>query len=145
MIDTDELRRLAREATPGPWDYTVKVERHEGFKDFPDGCGICRPTGIWSAQAIADTGFRASRRISGDDPKDAAYIAAANPATVLALLDELDRLRAEVGRLRTENALLRASSDSPTWTPEDLERIAVKAAATAVSFGWDLPKPEVNA
>ena len=69
-----------------------------------------------------------------------AFVAAVNPATVLELLDELDRLRAEVQRLKTENALLREDSLSPIWTPEDLERIAVRAAAIAVAFGWDLPK-----
>lgn len=47
--------------------------------------------------------------MSGDngwsaDQKDAAYIAAANPATMLELLDEFERCRAEVESLESKNA-----------------------------------------
>lgn len=74
-IDTTQLRELAQKASPGPW-YTSAPSEHAVWYDIKDGRYL-----------IADTssGFT--------DDGNAEYIAAANPATVLALLDELDRLR----------------------------------------------------
>lgn len=64
-----DLRRLAEAATPGPW------EQSEGgmYVDVVD-----------DDSQVAEVIRRA----------DAAFIAAANPAAVLALLDEIERLRA---------------------------------------------------
>ncbi len=75
MIDTTQLRELAQKASPGPW-YTSAPSEHAVWYDIKDGRYL-----------IADTssGFT--------DDGNAEYIAAANPATVLALLNELDRLR----------------------------------------------------
>ncbi len=72
MINTAKLRELAQNATPGPW-YTSAPSEHAVWYDIKDGRYL-----------IADTssGFT--------DDGNAEYIAAANPATVLALLDELD-------------------------------------------------------
>jgi len=61
-----ELRRLAEEATPGPW-----IQRHEKHYDV-----------IWD-----NDGFRVCGNVKR---ADASYIAAADPQTVLALLDALD-------------------------------------------------------
>jgi hypothetical protein len=72
---TEELRRLAEAATPGPW-----VDCGDGAVRQPsEGVG-------WHAEAYL--------------PADAAYIAAANPAVILALLDRVDSLTAENERLR---------------------------------------------
>lgn len=73
MIDTNELRKLCTSATPGPW-HTSAPSEHAVWYDIKDGRYL-----------IADTssGFT--------DDGNAEYIAAANPATVLALLDEIDR------------------------------------------------------
>ena len=91
MIDINELRRLAQAATPGPWigcgpsfgeslpKYLneVVVDR-EGDED--DGYSICNaPIGL-------------DEELSAD----MAFIAAANPATVIELLDRLEA--AEKGR-----------------------------------------------
>lgn len=75
MIDTNELRKLCTSATPGPW-YTSASAEHAVWFDIKD-----------RRHLIADT--------SDDfaDDGNAEYIAAVNPATVMALLDELDRLR----------------------------------------------------
>ena len=64
MTNTQELRRLARAATPGPWE-----DVHPNADD--------EDAVAWKVR----------------EP-DAAFIAAANPQAVLALLDELDALRA---------------------------------------------------
>lgn len=68
----DALRKLCKSAAPGPW-YTSAPSEHAVWYDIKDGRYL-----------IADTssGFT--------DDGNAEYIAAANPATVLALLDELD-------------------------------------------------------
>ncbi len=74
-VDTTKLRELAQKATPGEWYVSAPAE-HAVWKDIGD-----------RRYLIADTsdGFT--------DDNNSEYIAAANPSTVLALLDELDRLR----------------------------------------------------
>ena len=89
-IDTQRLRELAQKATPGPWKA---------------GC-----LASWNADGVScrfvyrgkDESVQTRVRIKGgegvngsvfDCDADAEYIAAANPATVLAPLDEIDRLR----------------------------------------------------
>ena len=69
----DELRRLAEAATPGPW----KVERDDPSPDVHDATG----------SVIATTMHSDLSRM--EDGHNAAFIAAANPAAVLALLDRL--------------------------------------------------------
>lgn len=70
-VKYEELRALAEAATPGPWDWRANME--EGFVVHE------RPAGtIYS--------FSNSK-------ENAAFIAAANPATVLALLAENGRLK----------------------------------------------------
>jgi hypothetical protein len=66
MTDHDELRRLAQAATPGPWTST-------GFR-------------------VSDTTVAKYLTARTETHADAAFIAAANPATVIALLDERDEL-----------------------------------------------------
>ena len=72
MIDTNELRKLCTSATPGPWYISAPSEQAVWY-DIKD-----------RRYLIADTssGFT--------DDGNAEFIAAANPATVLALLDALD-------------------------------------------------------
>ena len=71
LIDTDALRKLCKSATPGPWEQINHI--------------VFTETG--------DLEWVVANARSGNSIIDAEYIAAANPATVLALLDELDRLR----------------------------------------------------
>lgn len=76
-IDTTKLRELAQKATPGPWGYELD---HGSFlriysdagSGIVDGCGCCGSPNC--------------------DEVNATFIAAANPATVLTLLDERDEL-----------------------------------------------------
>ena len=107
-IDTQRLRELAQKATPGPWKA---------------GC-----LASWNADGVScrfvyrgnDESVQTRVRIKGgegvngsvfDCDADAEYIAAANPATVLALLDEIDRLRTiEDARTHAESAARRSTS-----------------------------------
>lgn len=89
MIDTTKLRELAQNATPGEWYVSAPAE-HAVWKDIGD-----------RRYLIADTsdGFT--------DDNNSEYIAAANPATVLALLDDLDsakRALAMAGYTKIEGA-----------------------------------------
>lgn len=67
-IDTARLRDLAEAATPGLWEWVRSAGGGSSWVEVPHTATIC-----------ADT-LRA----------DAAFIAAANPSTLLDLLDELD-------------------------------------------------------
>jgi hypothetical protein len=74
LIDTDALRKLCKSATPGPWEQINHI--------------VFTETG--------DLEWVVANARSGNSIIDAEYIAAANPATVLALLDELDRTKGSV-------------------------------------------------
>jgi len=95
--ELDELERLAKAATPGPWFQT-------GAPWFRDGSGVLAgsPDGN-VAYLIADTDDFGLPRDEyegfplGDKEDDAAYIASANPATILRLLS-LARAGIEAGK-----------------------------------------------
>ncbi len=71
--DHAELRAKAEAATPGPWE----AKRIAGTHSV-----VHHPAALIQIQIVAAV-----------DTRDTAFIAAANPATVLSLIDELDRLR----------------------------------------------------
>ena len=97
--DDAELRRLAEAATPGPWSLTDGDPAMSGQH--------------WTIRRQGVPGIRVSGFTYGFNG-DATYIAAANPAVVLGLLDRLahmtearnnaraeaERLSAAVGRVR---------------------------------------------
>jgi hypothetical protein len=87
MGDYDDLRRLAEAATPGPWEARTETGHPGVLAIVPDG-GF---DWVCSLQVSNRPGFR----------RDAAFIAAANPQTVLALLDALAAKDAGCERLRT--------------------------------------------
>ena len=77
-VDRAELRRLLDEATPGPW-------WHE-WVDGDDWWAVYgQPTGDMVCPEVCTMG-------SSDE---AAYIAAVNPAVVLGLVSEIERLTGE--------------------------------------------------
>lgn len=83
--DVTSLRALAEAATVGPWQWGVTEDRRWALIDSP----------LWP-ETVAQCA----------DDDNAAFIAAANPTTVLALCDEVERLRAayddlEAARLET--------------------------------------------
>ena len=91
--DLAELRRLAEAATPGPWDFH---RPHPNYRAY--AVDRVMPGGHLG-EDVATTGDVCAE-------ENGAYIAAANPAAVLGLLDRLahmrearDNARAEVERL----------------------------------------------
>ena len=81
QADHDELRRLAEAATAGPWG-AVEYADHQWFIDLPRR----RAWAQLDDETIEGNQYNASEQ----DKRDAHYIAAADPATILALLDSLD-------------------------------------------------------
>lgn len=82
MTDLKKLRELAENATPGPWEdyYETGIRPCVMAYDEND-------KGLRSVRAyVADTQFSPDR----------AYIAAANPETVLALIDRIEKLEAQL-------------------------------------------------
>jgi hypothetical protein len=96
--NTAELKRLAEAATPGPW------RCEEGSTSYPE----CDDRDFW-AVVLTPLGrdvVTISERYTAktDDRKDydfdAAFIAAANPETVLSLISTIERQAEEIAGLR---------------------------------------------
>ena len=107
-IDKRALREAAEKATPGPW--------YVHDKPCEDGnYGIDTSDKEFLAEAVVWWGFS---RQSIWREEDAKHIAAANPAAVLALLDELEAAEKRIAEL-TENPI--------GWTDEqelrDVEKL----------------------
>lgn len=98
MTDHAELRRLAEAATPGPW------------RDVKSQAWVSRnsqgPSDKTGSVLIAVCGKMKDRelvRFNADRWRaNAAFIAAANPIAILALLDEVERLRASLETIMTD-------------------------------------------
>ncbi len=85
MTDHAELRRMAGAATPGPWEYQAPLK-------------VLAADRTWIVLiALSHANYR-------EDEANSRFIATANPKTVLALLDEIDRLKAENEALRKFSA-----------------------------------------
>lgn len=111
------LRKLAEEATPGPW-MRLFGERTV-YDRMEDGCR-------GNAIVRADLGYSIQDTLNID------YIAAANPSTILQLLDYIETLEKDAARYRwlrdVENSL---TEDDPcvsnsffnSWYGEDLDKV----------------------
>lgn len=88
MIDTKELRRVAEAATPGPWRMVPDERTYRDLNGHPTGNEYIAGYDVHSdaREIIGCEGINPAQET------DAAFIAAANPATVLALLDRVERL-----------------------------------------------------
>lgn len=104
--ELDALVELAGAATPGPWE----------VKDESNVWG----TDNWIVEGWCDYGPTTA-------PADAAYIAAANPATVLRLVEDVRRLRAALDRVKCPNCGSMACANPTTGEIE----------------GWMIPVPLV--
>lgn len=104
LVDLNKLEQLARAATPGPWAH-VPV--------YPNGF-----TGTAQSGWTVANGYDRLAELDIVREADAAFIAAANPAAVLELLAEIDRLSGqvpqrerelllEIKRLRVHEAIVR--------------------------------------
>lgn len=92
IVDTKKLRELAESATPGPWSTNapsatkvVDVGVVQGEEDYEDYAFARGPA---TYRKVGDA-YNGPWRKQAD--QDAAFIAAANPQTVIALLDLVDK------------------------------------------------------
>lgn len=115
--DVAELRRLAEAATPGPWEAFGAVDGRRGE----------RWLGVTTDMRATESA-RAGDVFAAQDctRQDALFIAAANPAAVLGLLDHLahmrearDNARAEVKRLTAKVERVRALAYRRAGLSED--------------------------
>jgi hypothetical protein len=97
--DRAALRALAEKATPGPWSAS-EADEGKGF--------VAQVFGAESSEPQYESGEGDSLSVACLDGPDergtrnAAYIAAAHPAAVLALLDEAERLTAALATARAD-------------------------------------------
>jgi hypothetical protein len=86
----NELRKLAQAATPGPWTVDTDTDAFTGGPHVmtEDGAGLF---GAWDGQYEIDSDAQTT---------NAAYIAAANPAAILALIQQRDELLAAIKQER---------------------------------------------
>lgn len=103
-IDKDKLRALAEAATPGPWSYN----------------GNCR-YGVWSA-ALGCYVFDCGSTVDAD------FTAAANPATILSLLGEIERLEL-IGQLAYNQDGYRAVLDERDQLKSERDTLQAQVAA----------------
>lgn len=98
-IDHARLRELAEKATRGPWRWTDhRVPDLVGRGGDPDIYEY--DTEVIEAEHHGECGCRSACELNlAVGPFDAEFIAAADPQTVLALLDERDRLRNALARI----------------------------------------------
>ncbi|HGV0904834.1 TPA: ead/Ea22-like family protein [Escherichia coli] len=100
-IDYQALREAAEKATCGAWSLEYGEERFDAgdaliHREAAGYIPICRIEG-----AHPESGFDEDFQI--EQQANAEFIAAANPATVLALLDELERNQQYIKRRDQEN------------------------------------------
>lgn len=119
-----ELRRIAEAATQGPWD------RSEGDTDIYIVGGCDRDVAHIDLLGLANA--------RAQDRDNARHIAAFDPPTVLALLDEIERLREgrSLAQAAVEDAIywLWDDDENEPWLSEDDQIRAVGLLREALSF-----------
>ncbi|MGU0777986.1 ead/Ea22-like family protein [Pseudomonas aeruginosa] len=139
-MDTNKLKELAERATPGPW--VVDAQQSGAIFNIESESGDLCIAMSQENPASTRLEMNEQRRVNAE------FIAAANPQAILAMLDEIDRLRSRLeidertphdgiacrdetikvldekcDRLKAENEALRgalqAVVDDPTWRSND--------------------------
>lgn len=142
-IDTAKLRELAEAATPGPWESDCDMfDRDEGIV----ACVINESvdllvkieTGIYfphkenySAEDYAIRDHAWLEAEASQERKDAAFIAAANPQTVIALLDDNDQLRAACAKWQDH------FTNTPGLAAANAEIVSLRAQLAAMTAARD--------
>lgn len=96
-----ELRRLASKATPGPWEWSGRTVDEDGYVHIPE-CSY-----LVGCIMLSDNyeGYQ----------EDCDFMAAANPARILALLDEVANLRAALAQAAPASPASAPVGDIRTW------------------------------
>lgn len=112
--DLDALEKLADEATPGEWTTLVGSTPYPESDDADSWVAILSPAG----KGILT--FQERYRMGKDDDRadydrDAAFIAAANPAAIKALIAELKEARGLLKRWQTPGGQWSADIDTSAF------------------------------
>ncbi len=151
-------RALAEKATPGPWANNDNVERlfgrepHDWWIVYADFCGIkgapilqCSMYGATEAEKI-ESRKKEKMYDPGISGCNAAHIAANSPDVVMADIDEILRLRAEVEFWRQETQDVRENFERTLQCERDktdrLEREADWLALVLANAGCGIPLTE---
>lgn len=126
MSDHSELKRLAEAATPGPWAY--------------DGSYVC------PARTEYGTTYVELWRSIADchQPENTKFIAAANPAAVLALIAEVEGLRAQHGRDSAELRSLCQARDDARKERDQLKAEVEALRKDAERYRWIMENLDVR-
>lgn len=134
MPDLAALEGLARAATPGPWFADGQVDDMDDptvtSKAFPpDDDGYHR--------YVAQTAYDGLSGTTGNSDADAAYIAAMDPPTTLALIAAVRRgeVDMELARLRGMESGVEAMRERVAAA--EAERDALRAAVEGLAAGWE--------
>ncbi|HCC4913449.1 TPA: ead/Ea22-like family protein [Pseudomonas aeruginosa] len=92
-MDTNKLKELAELATPGPW--VVDAQQSGAIFNIESESGDLCIAMSQENPASTRLEMNEQRRVNAE------FIAAANPQAILALLDEIDRLKAEKDAFRS--------------------------------------------
>ena len=95
MIDINELRRLAQAATPGPWKMLPVGDGRQKF--------AVANSEFLSILTVTDEGGATFGTVYDD--ADARFIAAANPATVIELLDRIEAAESDCLEQARQNGM----------------------------------------
>ncbi len=111
MIPTtllSELREKAKAAHPGPFDIWKAKTQSDGGYDWAVTTKVLGENRcLYECINVIGEGLRVNAAAN------AAFIAAANPSTILALLDEIERLRAGQRTPGTEERCARCNMGAP--------------------------------
>jgi hypothetical protein len=120
MTNTDELKRLAEAATSGGWfEYGNDKQ-----------ISVCaQPDGRFTYVIPMVKGNQSYR-------KDAKFIAAANPAAILSLIEEVEGLRVENERLTAERVKLLGANEAMADQLATLRAELDKALEVIGPFAW---------
>ncbi len=128
-IDKQALREAANAANAASWGYWESYKPHKGARGYEVKVGV---------KAVAQHCLKV----------DSVFIAAANPATVLALLDELEAKDAQIANLTAERDALREgemgdAKHSNTRTAADIyfqlvEECEIPAGGSLVEYVSEL-------
>ena len=125
MIDTNELRRLAQAATSGGW-YVERGRYVYGCKDVTDGEEEWHPVIACTDDDETNVNFEGN----------AAFIAAANPATTLELLDRLEAAEKERESWKGLAKQFGNELDTMRARIEEMEKQEPARLVTAVAYRW---------
>lgn len=123
-VDTEELKRLADAATKGPWT-TDGFRIYSPSEQVPHADGsIPSVASAWPHESRFQCDAGRVLLKSGTDADNARFIAAANPAAVLALLQRLEDATWNSDHAQRDNQILERDAETMKWERDNAKNEA---------------------